>query len=446
MNDKNTNSDFSSPGGFSRTSLVSPTNSEKKKYSNIASSGYGQKVDWSKVIQCRHNQTADSVRKSLTTEEGANVSESNKLLSQVCSSHVKIAQISRLQNENQELTAELQNMKKDMLQMALFYEKRLKDTENEIINAQKNYRDQELINTKAMNKFRESTTKHTKELEELVSDLQTKLSNANGELGRLHLFREACHSKEEEISDLKEEKKRFILQHKEEKDKLEHQHLDSIGNMQKSMNSTIEEIQATAREAANVKLLGLIQGSPKYMEKMSKELGFQLRLIGELQKTLKERSDLVILLKRENSILKGNVKEYAIQRYRFRISDYKLQDQVSSQRQDIEHIKQTYISETDRLRTIAETSEKEANFELNDLRQKLQEKEKQLTDIKLLAKDIIAQRSSAEKILVESLIKVKEELRLSQMYKDASNKPCKAAFSLKEKKQLIQQLLAVLHG
>uniref|UniRef100_A0A7S2JS96 Cilia- and flagella-associated protein 157 n=1 Tax=Leptocylindrus danicus TaxID=163516 RepID=A0A7S2JS96_9STRA len=442
MIDQNRNNDSSSLDEQHRNkSLMSPPKSDKKKYSHVTSSGYGQ-VDWTKIIQGRRNQTAESIRKSLTTGEELLMSHE---LSQVTnSSFDNAAEIGRLQNESQTMTAELQNTKEDMLRMASFYEKRLNDVEKEVKHVQKISQDKERANTEAMKEFRESTTQHTKGLEKLISDLQVKLSNANEELGRLHLFREVCHVKEEEILGLREENKRLILQQKEEKEKLELQHLDAIGNMQRSMNNTIEETRATARDAAHNNLLGLIQGTPKYMAKISKELCLQLRMMGELQKTLTERDDQVTFLKRENSILRGNVKEYAMQRYRLRISDCQLQDQVSAQRQDIECIKQDHINETDRQRASAEMNEKELSLKLNDLRRKLQEKDKQLTDMKSMAQQIIDQRSSTENLLVKALIQVKEELRLSPLDKD-SNDVCKIVFCLTEKKKLIQQLLTTLH-
>ncbi|XP_026881286.2 basal body-orientation factor 1 isoform X2 [Electrophorus electricus] len=321
----------------------------------------------------------------------------------------------QLARANEELTNQQYRSERDTVDIIGFLKKKDLDKEAKIAALEEELKDQksqalqekELVVAEYMLKINE--------LEEKFKKRSSEFSMIQGELRTIKEFHKKKAQMEQDLSTMKENMYVADREHKENLARMEHKFFTEKVRLEKEAEQRIARLAERAHKEAIVQLDGASRSVFKENVRLNEALGYHLKEVEELKrinKTLVEEN-ASLTLNEETSKLRLNENATQLEARRREISE--LREKVSTLEQALAIMEAEFERERAGARERAMVSTQASGMELEKLQRVLAMREREMSRVKRLARDIIEQRTQLELFFHEALAQVKQEIISSRL-------------------------------
>uniref|UniRef100_A0A4W4GFV5 Basal body-orientation factor 1 n=1 Tax=Electrophorus electricus TaxID=8005 RepID=A0A4W4GFV5_ELEEL len=296
----------------------------------------------------------------------------------------------QLARANEELTNQQYRSERDTVDIIGFLKKKDLDKEAKIAALEEELKDQksqalqekELVVAEYMLKINE--------LEEKFKKRSSEFSMIQGELRTIKEFHKKKAQMEQDLSTMKENMYVADREHKENLARMEHKFFTEKVRLEKEAEQRIARLAERAHKEAIVQLDGASRSVFKENVRLNEALGYHLKEVEELKRINKT-------LVEENASLTLN----ELEARRREISE--LREKVSTLEQALAIMEAEFERERAGARERAMVSTQASGMELEKLQRVLAMREREMSRVKRLARDIIEQRTQLELFFHEAL-------------------------------------------
>uniref|UniRef100_A0A7S2UZS8 Cilia- and flagella-associated protein 157 n=1 Tax=Fibrocapsa japonica TaxID=94617 RepID=A0A7S2UZS8_9STRA len=329
--------------------------------------------------------------------------------------------VEMLKKENDVLKGKLAKSEKDTHEFVAYFQREMENKDEIIANLKDNLVQKEVeFREEGQRKemeFREKLEEVTRGAGDKEEDLKSEVKRVKDELDKLEHFRENKTSLEMEMKHLREQNLRDEEKHVAQMTQHERKFLEEKAKMQREYDRQVQEMRQVARMEAQS---GLDMDTRKVIldnRRMGEELRFQVAMMGELQTEKKIVESENTQQRRQMELLREKEQEYALQSHRQHKEIKTLQDKVIRLQEllDRETARVQHERESSKNKTAKQLEDK--SLEAQGLRQLLTLKNKEIRQIKKLAKTILDQRTEVEQYFLDALEEVKAGIREERQVK-----------------------------
>uniref|UniRef100_A0A4W4GGG3 Basal body-orientation factor 1 n=1 Tax=Electrophorus electricus TaxID=8005 RepID=A0A4W4GGG3_ELEEL len=310
----------------------------------------------------------------------------------------------QLARANEELTNQQYRSERDTVDIIGFLKKKDLDKEAKIAALEEELKDQKSQALQEKELVAEYMLK-INELEEKFKKRSSEFSMIQGELRTIKEFHKKKAQMEQDLKNM------YVAdrEHKENLARMEHKFFTEKVRLEKEAEQRIARLAERAHKEAIVQLDGASRSVFKENVRLNEALGYHLKEVEELKrinKTLVEENASLTL--NETSKLRLNENATQLEARRREISE--LREKVSTLEQALAIMEAEFERERAGARERAMVSTQASGMELEKLQRVLAMREREMSRVKRLARDIIEQRTQLELFFHEALAQVKQEI------------------------------------
>jgi len=321
----------------------------------------------------------------------------------------------RLREENSRLKEKAEKSESDTHEFVAYFQSELERKDAAIARLSATLEKTQLTSEKKVKETIETCETKLSEASNMQEELKTtqgkEISELKSELGLLMEFKvkkDALQEKLDNVDARLEEQRRI---HEEEMRKQEMLFIEKTAKQQKEMDELIEVINARARQKAQEGLTSDVRKIIADNQRMGEELKFQIEAGNELQKEKNQ-------LEEENKKLKMTLdlarekEEHCAQNSLQREAELqKVRQELSSNQKSLQSVTKERTELVGNIKSSFERKMGNLELEVAGLKQLLKLKNKELNNIRKLAKVILEQRTSTEQFFLQALEQVKREVK-----------------------------------
>ncbi|XP_042301527.1 basal body-orientation factor 1 isoform X2 [Sceloporus undulatus] len=343
----------------------------------------------------------------------------------------------RLAHSNEELEQQRRQMEKDTVDVISYLKKQDLEKEETIEKLKQQVID---LKQKAKEENEQLASQYIKQLEEMEEKFHKKAKEIGLiqiELKMIKEFRKKKTLMEKELEDLKDTLDTTKKEHQEEICMLERKFLEEKQRLEREAEKKIIMLAERAHHEAIVQLDNA--GKAVFTEnvRLHEALGYHMKETEELQKIkqkLEEDNAFLLQEKEINDIL---VREKITQITKQKTQILELENRVKKLETAVNHMAREFKTEVQITQQKALVQNQAGQVEIDKLQQLLEKKEREMSRVKKLARNILDERTEVEKFFLDALEQVKQEIITSrkcykQVAQAAYQRRMRAAFAGKE--------------
>ncbi|XP_066916433.1 basal body-orientation factor 1-like [Clytia hemisphaerica] len=315
-----------------------------------------------------------------------------------------------LLHENEKLQTQVSQTEKETVDVLSFLRDEDIKKNNTINKLQLMIKDLKKDYKKEKQGFIDDYTKQIETLQTSLTDKTNEVKLMQSELKLVKEFRRKRALMQKEIDDIKDNLFMNEKQHENALEKIERKFFDEKIRMQQEANRKISELAERAHNEAISNLDDTTKSVYKENVRLNEALTYHIKAGEELsqhKENLEEQNKKLSSEKEMNSLI---VEEKVIESKKIKKANSSLQQKVD----DLEKALTEVMSENNQKKTSLvqkHNQEQEGNkMEIARLQRIIELKNKEMSRVKKLAKNILDQRSDVEKFFIESLEMVKTEI------------------------------------
>ncbi|KAF7251962.1 Basal body-orientation factor 1 [Varanus komodoensis] len=357
----------------------------------------------------------------------------------------------RLARNNEELERQQRRLEKDTVEVISYLKKQDAEKE-ELIEKLK------LQVTELKQKAKEESEQVAEQFAKQLEEMEEKFHKKAKEIGLIQIelkmikeFRKKKALLEKELEDLKDTLDITKKEHQETICMLERKFLEEKQRLEREAEKKIIMLAERAHHEAIVQLDNA--GKTVFTENihLHEALGYHMKETEELQKIrqkLEEDNAFLLQDKETNDLL---VQEKVMQITQQKAQIQELQNLVKNLEAAVNHMAREFKTEVESTRQKALVQNQAGQTEIEKLQQLLEMKEREMSRVKKLARNILDQRTEVEKFFLDALEQVKQEIITSrkcykQVAQAAYQRKMMAAFSGKEEYPKIRTFSDNVHS
>ncbi|XP_060790236.1 basal body-orientation factor 1-like isoform X2 [Neoarius graeffei] len=321
----------------------------------------------------------------------------------------------RLARANEELTNQQYRAEKDTTDIIAFLKKKELEKDAQIAALEEQLKDEK---SKALQDKEFLVAEYTLKINEMEEKFQKRsrdFSMIQGELKTIKEFRKKKAHMEQELIAMKESMYIADREHKESLARMEHKFFLEKVCLEKEAEQRIAQLAEKAHNEAIVQLDNVSHSVFMENVRLNEALGYHLKETEELKrsnKALTEKNASLILDKETNKLMMtDSVAQLAAQRNE--ISE--LRAKVATLEQKLALMITACQKEKAVMQERAVVSTQAGQVELEKLQKLLTMREREMSRVKRLARNIVEQRTQLELFFHEALAQVKQEIITSQI-------------------------------
>ncbi|XP_062974545.1 basal body-orientation factor 1 [Elgaria multicarinata webbii] len=357
----------------------------------------------------------------------------------------------RLARNNEELEQQQRQQEKDTVDVISLLKKQ--DAEKEELIEKLKQQVNEL-KEKAKEESEQVAEQFTKQLEEMEEKFHKKAKEIGLiqiELKMIKEFRKKKTLLEKELEDLKDTLDITKKEHQETICMLERKFLEEKQRLEREAEKKIIMLAERAHHEAIVQLDNA--GKAVFTEniRLHEALGYHIKETEELQKIkqkLEEDNAFLLQEKETNDLL---IQEKVLQTTQQKALIQELQSMVKKLEAAVNHMAREFKAEVENIQQKALVQNQAGQTEIEKLQQLLEMKDKEMSRVKKLARNILDERTEVEKFFLDALEQVKEEIITSrkcykQVAQAAYQRKMMAAFAGKDEYPKIRTFNDNMHS
>ncbi|KAG2457709.1 BBOF1 factor, partial [Polypterus senegalus] len=302
--------------------------------------------------------------------------------------------VRKLARDNEDLTNQHFRLEKDTMDMISFFKKKDAEKEEMIADLHEQIKEQKQEAIEENEKLIKEYSQHLNELEEKLKKRMQDFQMIQSELKMMNEFRKKKPELERELEDLR---------------------------LEKETEQKIAQLAETAQNEAILQLDDTTRSVFKENVRLNEALRYHMKEAEDMKKmtvTLVEENKFLLQDKVTNDLL---MQEKIAQVKRQKEEILELQKKVASLEQALDHMACEFETEKQLTVKQAVVTTETGRSEMEKLQKLLQMKDKEMNRVKLLAKNILDQRTQVEQFFLQALDQVRQEITASRaQYKQAA--------------------------
>ncbi|XP_015281852.1 PREDICTED: basal body-orientation factor 1 [Gekko japonicus] len=357
----------------------------------------------------------------------------------------------RLACNNEELEWQQRKLEKDAMEVISFLKKQDFEKE-ELLEKMKQQMNEVKQQAKEENeKLAEQFTKQLEELEEKFHKKAKEIGLIQIELKMIQEFRKEKARIEKELEDLKENLDITQKEHQETICTLERKFLEEKQRMEREAEKKIIMLAERAHHEALTKLDNAGRAVFAENVRLHEALSYHMKETEELQKSKQKLEENNAFLLQEKETKEMLIQEKVLQSTQHKAQIQELQNKVKKLEAALCHMAREFKAEIKKTEHNALVKNQASHTEIEKLQQLLEMKEREMSRVKKLARNILDQRSEVERFFLDALEQVKQEIMTSRKcYKQVAQavyqKKMMAAFAGKQEYPKIRTFNDNIHS
>ncbi|XP_053119894.1 basal body-orientation factor 1 isoform X2 [Hemicordylus capensis] len=293
-----------------------------------------------------------------------------------------------------------------------------------------------------------------KQLEEMEAKFQNKAKEIGIiqiELKMIKEFRKKKAFMEKELEDIKENMETTKKEHQETICMLERKFLEEKQRLEREAEKKIVMLAERAHHEAILQLDNTGRSVFTENVRLHEALGYHMKEIEELQKLKQKLEEDNAFLSQEKETNEILVREKILQITRQKTLIQELQDRVRKLEDALNLLAREFKTEIQSTQKRALVQNQAGQIEIEKLQQVLEMKDREMSRVKKLARNILDERTEVEKFFLDALEQVKEEIMTSrkcykQVAQAAYQRKMMSAFAGKEEYPQIRTFNDNMHS
>ncbi|XP_032998701.1 basal body-orientation factor 1 [Lacerta agilis] len=415
------------PAWFFRGNMKGKGKAKAAKGGKGKKGGSGKKVD---VKALKEESEADRAKAA------ASLWEARLEVTEISRKEYRAA-ARRLAQNNEELERQQRRLERDTVDVIGYLKKQ--DVEKEDLIEKLKLQLNE-VKQKAKEENDELVEHYTKQLEEMEEKFNKKAKEIGliqVELKMIMEFRKKKALLEKQLEDLNEIMEITEKEHQETICMLEKKFLEEKQRLEREAEKKIYMLAERAHHEAIMQLDAAGKAVFQENVRLHEALGYHMKETEELQKAKQklEEKNAFLLQEKETNELLVQEKIRQITQQKTLIQD--LQNKVKKLEDALYHMTREFKTEVESTQQKALMQNQAGQTEIVKLQQLLEMKEREMSRVKKLARNILDQRTEVEKFFLDALEQVKQEIITSrkcykQVAQDAYQRKMMAAFAGKD--------------
>ncbi|XP_061467700.1 basal body-orientation factor 1 isoform X3 [Rhineura floridana] len=343
----------------------------------------------------------------------------------------------RLARNNEELERQQRRLEKDTVDVIGFLKRQDMEKEELIEKLKQQVNELKQKAKEENEQLIEQFTKQLEEMEEKFHKKAREIGLIQIELKMIKDFRKKKALLEKELEDVKETLGITKKEHQETICMLERKFLEEKQRLEREAEKKIIMLAERAHHEAIMQLDNAGRAVFTENVRLHEALGFHMKETEELQKVkqkLEEKNASLLQEKETNDIL---VQEKVLQITQQKALIQDLQNKVKKLEAAIYHMTREFKTEVESTQQKALMQNQAGQTEIEKLQQLLELKDREMSRVKKLARNILDERTEVEKFFLDALEQVKQEIITSrkcykQVAQAAYQRKMMAAFAGKE--------------
>nr|XP_013796343.1 PREDICTED: basal body-orientation factor 1 [Apteryx mantelli mantelli] len=265
-------------------------------------------------------------------------------------------------------------------------------------------------------KLADQYTQQVKELEEKFQKKVREIGLIQLELKLIKEFRRKKAVMEKELEDLKERMETSNRRHQEVVVRLEKRFLEEKKRLEKDAEKKVIMMTETAHREAVLQLNSTGREVFKENVRLHDAFTCHLKEATELQKIKQKLEGDKTLLLQEKETNEGLVREKILQISQQKAQIGDLQHKVEKLEKALCHMTREFETETQRMQHQALIQNEAGMVEVKKLQQLLEMKDREMNQVKKLARNILDERTEVERFFLGALEHVKQEIIASRRH------------------------------
>jgi len=336
--------------------------------------------------------------------------------------------------ENEKLHDTLYQAERDTIEVITYLKKEDLIKDEQIAQLSQLIRDVKKETSLEKEEMTKNFTSRISSLEQQLVEKSTEVRLIQRELKMVKEFRRKRLQMQSELEDIRENLFQTNKDHKQSLQRMEQKFFDEKLRLEKEANEKLSELAERAHSEAINKLDQSTRNIYKENLQLIKELNFHLTENVEVQKrveAIKEERDKI---KKENETNEFAVKEKIIENRKNKQEIKALRSKVQQLEQAISNMIFDFQEERRKMQEHTKIEVAASHDEIERLQQLLMVKDREANRVKILAKNIIDERTDLEAFFHAALQQVRDEINLSRAKyitaaKDAYQQKMVAAYS-----------------
>ncbi|XP_008100961.2 basal body-orientation factor 1 [Anolis carolinensis] len=320
----------------------------------------------------------------------------------------------RLARSNEELEQRARRLEKDAVDVVSFLKRQDLEKEDMIDKLKQQMID---LKQKAKEENEELEAQYIKQLEEMEEKFHKKAKEIGLiqiELKMIKEFRKKKDLMEKELEELKETLANTKKEHRETISMLERKFLEEKQRLEREAEKKIIMLAERAHHEAIAQLDNA--GKAVFIEnvRLHEALGYHMKETEELQKMnkkLEEDNNFLLQEKETNDLL---IREKIMQNTEQKAQIQELESRVKKLEAAVNHMAREFKTEVENVQQKALVQNQAGQIEINKLQQLLEMKDREMSRVKKLARNILDERTEVEKFFLHALDQVKQEIITSR--------------------------------
>ncbi|MBN3292222.1 BBOF1 factor, partial [Polypterus senegalus] len=329
--------------------------------------------------------------------------------------------VRKLARDNEDLTNQHFRLEKDTMDMISFFKKKDAEKEEMIADLHEQIKEQKQEAIEENEKLIKEYSQHLNELEEKLKKRMQDFQMIQSELKMMNEFRKKKPELERELEDIRENMYVAKKEHRENLARTEHKFFSEKLRLEKETEQKIAQLAETAQNEAILQLDDTTRSVFKENVRLNEALRYHMKEAEDMKKmtvTLVEENKFLLQDKVTNDLL---MQEKIAQVKRQKEEILELQKKVASLEQALDHMACEFETEKQLTVKQAVVTTETGRSEMEKLQKLLQMKDKEMNRVKLLAKNILDQRTQVEQFFLQALDQVRQEITASRaQYKQAA--------------------------
>ncbi|XP_053119884.1 basal body-orientation factor 1 isoform X1 [Hemicordylus capensis] len=357
----------------------------------------------------------------------------------------------RLARNNEELERQQRRLEKDSVEVISLLKKQ--DLEKEELIEKLKQQVNEL-KQQAKAESEKVAEQFMKQLEEMEAKFQNKAKEIGIiqiELKMIKEFRKKKAFMEKELEDIKENMETTKKEHQETICMLERKFLEEKQRLEREAEKKIVMLAERAHHEAILQLDNTGRSVFTENVRLHEALGYHMKEIEELQKLKQKLEEDNAFLSQEKETNEILVREKILQITRQKTLIQELQDRVRKLEDALNLLAREFKTEIQSTQKRALVQNQAGQIEIEKLQQVLEMKDREMSRVKKLARNILDERTEVEKFFLDALEQVKEEIMTSrkcykQVAQAAYQRKMMSAFAGKEEYPQIRTFNDNMHS
>ncbi|XP_076803349.1 basal body-orientation factor 1-like [Clavelina lepadiformis] len=320
----------------------------------------------------------------------------------------------RMAGENDKLHDTLFQSERDTIEVVTFLKKGDIEKDEQISNLQQELRD---LKKQARQDKENIISEFNNQVSDLESRLEQRTSEVNLMQSELKLVKEFRRKRAQMQAELDEIRESLFLANKEHKDtlqKIEHKFFEEKIRLEREASQKIAELAERAHTEAIASLDETTRSVYKENIRLNESLSYHVKESQTLQTQCDALQEEVEELRAHKALNDATVKSKVTESKQQKQEIRELKDKVTSLEQVLSSMVHEFREERRMIEEGAKIQTTASEGEIKKLQRMIEMKDRETNKVKLLAKNIVDQRTTVEIFFLDALEKVRTEIALNR--------------------------------